>query len=133
MKTKTKQNQMMIKRMVNNMSSFCASICLRLKIIPRNLFCDLVRIKFALWLPFSVLEQSKVLVGKKVSKKRSKQNVITTGNISFISFFFNLIFLHVESEDESDPPSKKTSFAIPAIVSNRPNRACKQKIIDYRV
>jgi hypothetical protein len=92
-----------------------------------------VRIKFALWLPFSVLEQSKVLVGKKVSKKRSKQNVITTGNISFISFFFNLIFLHVESEDESDPPSKKTSFAIPAIVSNRPNRACKQKIIDYRV
>jgi hypothetical protein len=40
----------------------------------------------------SALEKSKVSIGKKLSKKRSKQNVTTTGNISLICFFFNLNF-----------------------------------------
>jgi hypothetical protein len=40
----------------------------------------------------SALEKSKVSIGKKLPKKRSKQNVTTTGNISLLSFFFNLNF-----------------------------------------
>ncbi len=58
--------------------------------------------------------------------------MVTTGNIIFISFFKNLNYSYTESE-EDDPPLKKKSLEAPAVISNRPHRACKQKTVNYRV
>ncbi len=74
-----------------------------------------------------------VSVDIKVSRKRAKQNEVKTGNIIFISFLFLKLDRSYTESEEDDPPLKKKSSAAPIVISNRPQRACKQKTVDYRV
>lgn len=86
---------------------------------------------------FSTLEKVNVSVAIKVSKKRVKQKAASTGNIilMFFLFFFKLHLSYTDSEDDDSLvlSSKRQSVAAPTVISNRPQRACKQKTVDYRV
>jgi len=56
-----------------------------------------------------------------------------TGKIFLFSFFYENLILYKDSEEDESSPSKKKSSTAPVVVSNRPQRACKQKPINYHV